>query len=322
MKGTVREVTPLEGISYFFPPADAVLEARDGRVSIPYGDIPIPLLMEDHEQLDGQLPSYDAIGRGIYQALRINPDCLHAYRYALLIREAYPHILSELIIHLAMLDKKAVDIAYLDRKIAALKVLALLQEDDYRIPFEIGRCFLEKGTTLALAHRATVNLYAALDYLGRAAAFNVPDSGLMLAHAETCYLLGRYDQAGSLWSAMLDDDAEADPRIGAVLEALARREIPRIAPVDYLEAAGVALDLHRQEEYEEAGAILTDILADELFVAQFPLPQLHCLLADCCRRLGWTEHARESFGRALAMDPTCREAAEGLAVCGGAGGQG
>jgi tetratricopeptide (TPR) repeat protein len=216
-----------------------------------------------------------------------------------------------------MLDKKAVDIAYLDRKIAALKVLALLQEEDYRIPYEIGRCYLEKGTALALAHRATVNLYAALDYLSRAAAFSVPDTGLMLARAETCYLLGRYDEAGTLWSAMLDGDQGADPRIEAVLEAMGRGEVPRIAPVDYLEAAGVALDLHRQEEYEEAGAILTDILADELFAAQFPLPQLHCLLADCCRRLGWAEHARESYGQALAIDPTCREAADGLAACGG-----
>lgn len=320
MKHGNPEVTVIEGISYFFPPPGAVLTARDGRVSIPYGDLPVPLLLEDHQQLAGELPTYDAVGRGIYQVLRMNPDCLYAERYALIIRDAYPHILSELVTHLAMLDKKSVDVAYLDRKIAALKVLALLMEGDYRLHHEIGRCYLDKGTTLALAHRATSNLSEALAHLERALALGGVDRGLLLALGETCYLLGRYGRAAEFWQAVQNEpgDSETD-HLEQLLSAIARGEVPRVSPVDYLEAAAVALEHHQAEEFEEAGAILSDILADELFMAQFPLPQLHCLLADCCFRLGWLEHAREAYVLALVMDPECREALDGLAGCNGTG---
>ena len=47
-----HETFPIRGIRYYTPPASALLVARDGNVSIPYGGIPIPLLEEDFAALD------------------------------------------------------------------------------------------------------------------------------------------------------------------------------------------------------------------------------------------------------------------------------
>src|SRR5262245_45726301 len=110
--------TPITGIRYYSPPTDFELIGLDGRVRIWCGDIPLPLLEEDSNVLDGGPPSYDAVGRGIYQALCSNPDCLFGQRYALILKEGYPHLLAELASNIVMLDKKAADVAYQDRKIA------------------------------------------------------------------------------------------------------------------------------------------------------------------------------------------------------------
>jgi tetratricopeptide (TPR) repeat protein len=309
-------VTPLDGLTYFFPPEDALLSARDGRVAIAYGDLPIPLLDEDHASLvEGELPSYDSVGRGIYQALRLAPDCRFSDRYAEIIRDAYPHFLSELVTHLLMLDKKDLDPAYLDRKVAALKILALLDPDDASIPFAIGRCCLEKGTTLALAQDATRNLSEAVIQFERALTLGNTDRSLPVLLAESCYLLGKYGRACDLWRDILQTGAGAEEQEAwrRMLDAVETGNLPRVAPVDYLEAAGFAFELHQQGEYEDAGAILSDILADEVFSTQFPLPQLHCLLGDCCGKLGFHQAMLDSYGRALQLDPGCEAARHALA---------
>src|SRR5512141_2079387 len=95
---TTIKPTPLGGIRYFTPQAGYLLTGRDGRVKIPWtGRPPIPLLEEDFPAADtGGAPDYDMVGRGIYQALRLNPDCAYGAEYAALLKEAYPHIISEL----------------------------------------------------------------------------------------------------------------------------------------------------------------------------------------------------------------------------------
>lgn len=314
MKSKKNQVTPLEGISYFFPADDEVLTAREGRVSILYDGLPVPLLVEDFAALgQGATPSYDAVGRGLYQALRLNPECLHAERYALIIRDAYPHHLSELITYLLMLDKKDVDVAYIDRKIAALKILSLLQPDDYRISFEIGKSYLEKGTTLSAVRMAALNLYKAFDYLEQAHSMETGDVVLAITLGEVAYLLGKYDKAEMFWHNILQSvEGKQKERLEGCLALIGDGILPRVAPVDYLEAAGVAFELHGMGEYEEAGAILSDILDDAVFVEKFPLPQLNHMLGLCCEKMAQPRYAEEYFRRALTLDPDFAEARRAL----------
>src|ERR1700681_2569831 len=75
--------TPLDGIRYFTPPDDYLLRGRDGLVAILWeGKPPIPLLEEDFISAEASgAPDYDMVGRGIYLALRLNPDCVGAAGY-------------------------------------------------------------------------------------------------------------------------------------------------------------------------------------------------------------------------------------------------
>jgi len=76
----LTQPTPLDGIRYFIPPEGYVLIGRDGRVNILWDNgLPIPILEEDFSSaVDSGAPDYDMVGRGIYQALRLNPDCIKA----------------------------------------------------------------------------------------------------------------------------------------------------------------------------------------------------------------------------------------------------
>jgi hypothetical protein len=74
------------------------------------------------------------VGRGIYQALRLNPDCAGAAVYAAVLKDAYPHIVSELGGQIIMLEAREVDTPYLDRKINYLKIMALLDPDNLGLP--------------------------------------------------------------------------------------------------------------------------------------------------------------------------------------------
>lgn len=311
-----HESTPLAGIRYYTPPEDAVLSAFDDRVKIPYGDLPIPLLELDFNALGGAQPSYDAIGRGIYQALRLNPDCSFAERYAYLLKVAYPHFLAELASHIVMLDKKDMDIAYLDRKITCLKIFALVEQENPQLPLEIGLALIEKGTDLSTLDSTTPSLYQAEEFLQHA--IELSPSSVPARHhlGEVSYLLGKYDAATCLWRGILTALPVAEAgKLEERLERIVEGKVPRVPVVDYLEAVGAAFRCYEQNDWEEAAALLHDILEDGVFRTEFPLPELWHVLGLCCVRLMMPHYAEEYFRQALELDPgreDIRQALENL----------
>ncbi|HTP65313.1 MAG TPA: tetratricopeptide repeat protein [Geobacteraceae bacterium] len=307
------EPTPIPGIRYYTPADDAELIARDGKVRTAYGDVPIPLQEDDFAALGGIAPSYDAIGRGIYLALRSNPDCAFGDRYANILKEAYPHFVSELASHLVMLEKKDVDVAYLDRKIRCLKIFALIEPSDPHIPLEIGRGLLERGTTAETFNRATSSLYEAEEFLQRSISIS-PDSFQARHHlAEVSYLLGRYDNARALWHGVLPALPASESRqVAQRLKHLDEGLVPRVPVVDYLEAIAIAFDCYQREEWEEAAAILHDVLDDENLQSEFPLPEVWYVLGLCCTRLAMPRYAEEYLRKALELSPSYGEARSAL----------
>lgn len=306
----------MAGIRYYTPPEGAILSAFDDRVRIPYGDLPIPLLDLDFNALGGSAPTYDAIGRGIYQALRINPDCSFAERYAHLLKEAYPHFLAELASHIVMLDKKDVDIAYLDRKITYLKIFALIEPENTQFHLEIGLALLEKGMDLSTLDSVTSSLYQAEESLQRA--IELAPASVPARHhlGEVSYLLGKYDAAASLWRGILaalprEETAKLDERLKRITEG----NVPRVPVVDYLEAVGAAFTCYQLNEWEEAASILHDVLDDGVFRTEFPLPELWHVLGLCCAKLMMPHYAEEYLRQALELDPgreDVRQALENL----------
>lgn len=308
------EPTPISGIRYYNPPGDGIVTGLDGKVSMELGGFPLPLLEDDYLALEGQYPSYDAVGRGVYHALRANPACAHGARYARLLKEGYPHFLSEMASHILMLDKKDVDVAYLDRKINYLKVFALIEPENLRFPLEIGVAYMDKGLSLAALQQTTVSLYRAEEFLRKALSFSPEDT--MAGHrlGEVSYLLGKYDDALSCWRGILSklggEDAEKMERR---LERIDEGVVPKVPTVDYLEAVGAAFALHQQGEFEEAAAILLDVLDDTVFCEEFRLPEVSYILGQCCANLGMPRYAEDYFHAALDVNPDYAEARGALA---------
>ncbi len=295
---------PVKGITYFTPPPATVISGLDGNVQITCGDVPLPLLDEDFAVMDGDGPTYDMVGRGVYHILRAAPDCPHGTRYAEILRDAYPHHLSELATHIVMLDKKDVDIAYLDREINYLKIFALLEPDNPQLQYSIGNTYLEKGLMLSALHLATVTIFRAERYLKRALELAPTDTAILHKMGEFSYLVGRYEDAVRYWSeAFRNQDNPPAGQSKNRLERVSAGVIPRIPVVDYLEAVRVALECLERQEAQEAAAILLDVLDDGVFCEEFPLAEIPYFLGICYRNMSMPDYAEEYLQGALRIDP-------------------
>jgi len=283
---TTLEPTPLAGISYFQPAGGYRLTGRDGAVDLAWGDLPIPLVDEDYRSVvESATPGYDQVGRGIFQALRINPDCAFAARYAAILQQAYPHIIAEIGGEAIMLDAKQVDTPYLDRKVTLLKIMALMEPANAGLWREIGRTLMEKGTRLDALHLAVQAWYGAEQHLSRSLELEPEDLATAYQYGETHYVLGHYQQALAIWEPLLPRCGEAERlRLTARVEAIRRNELPKVPPVDYLTALAVALEL-RQDNLHETVAIIEDVLADQVFCDQFPMAEVTGLLEQFQREL-------------------------------------
>lgn len=300
MNSSLGGTTTLEGICYFTPGVGYELSGRDGRVSILWeGRPPIPLLEEDFAILEASAtPDYDMVGRGIYQALRINPECDGAAEYAAVLKEAYPHIVSDLGGQIIMLDAREVDTPYLDRKINFLKIMALLDPENPGLPLEIARTYVEKGSRLSSMQHAVSCWYAAEKQLKTALGLNPGDVHAAYEYGEALYVLGRYDQAAEIWSetiTLLDtvERARVEARIAGILAG----KIPMVPPLDYLTALSVAVEQHHSGFSDDAAAIINDVLADAVFAEQFPMNEVYYLLGTCYQEIGLMDEAADAFKR-------------------------
>jgi tetratricopeptide (TPR) repeat protein len=291
--------TPLEGIIYYTPPDDYLLSGRDGMVAIRWaGKPPIPLLEADLTSLTDLLPDYDMVGRGIYQALRINPDCSGAAIYAAVLRDAYPHIVSDLGGQIIMLEAKEVDTPYLDRKITLLKIMALLDPDNVGLLLEIARAYVDKGSCLASMQYCVTCWYAAEKHLKAAFSLNPGDRHVAYEYGEAQYVLGRYDRAAEIWSNVImllepAERAQVEARIAGILAG----RIPLVPPLDYLTALSVAVEQHGNGYNDDAISIINDVLADPVFAEQFPLNEVYYMLGTCYQEVGLMAEAAEAFRR-------------------------
>jgi tetratricopeptide (TPR) repeat protein len=295
-----QKPTKLDGIRYFTPPAGFVLTGRDGMVNIPWNEKPaMPLLAEDFPVGEESVtPDYDMVGRGIYQALRLNPDCFGATEYAAILKEAYPHIISELGGQIIMLDAKEVDTPYLDRKINFLKIMTLLEPNNAGLHLEIARTFSDKGSRLGTLHQAVDSWYGAEKYLKKALELDSADYHVAYEYGEALYVLGRYEQAAASWQ-QLPDCLETPERrkIEARIAAIRAGKLPLVPPVDYLTAIAVAVESHHAGRTDEAAAIIEDVLADPVFAEQFPMNEVYFLLGTCYQEMGMSHEAAEAFKR-------------------------
>lgn len=292
--------THKDSILHFTPPAGYVLTGRDGLVNIPWLDKPpIPLLDTDYQAVAaGGTPDYDMVGRGIYQALRLDPDCADAAAYAAVLKEAYPHVVSDLGGQIIMLNAKEIDSPYMDRKVNFLKIMALMDPVNAGLPLEIARTYADKGSRLSDLHQAVFCWYEAEKYLKKSLELNPDDRHAAYEYGEALYVLGRYEQVADVWSEALplfepSARAQIESRIAAILAG----KLPLVPPLDYLTALSVAVEEHHAGRGDEAAAIIEDVLADPVFADQFPMNEVYFLLGTCYQEIGLMAEAAQAFKR-------------------------
>lgn len=293
--------TELEGIIYYTPSNDFQLYGRDGMVSVQWlGMPPIPLLEEDFRSIEagGSTPDYDMVGRGIYQALRLDPGCIGAIVYATLLKDYYPHIIAELSGQIIMLDAKEVDTPYLDRKINYLKIMALLDPCNARLLLEIARTYIDKGSRLSSMQHSVSCWYSAEKQLKAALSINPEDKLIGYEYGEALYMLGRYEKAAETWSNFLTlmEPVEKE-NIENRIKEIREDKTPLVPPIDYLTALSVAVEMQQNGQSLDAAAIIEDILADSTFVSQFPMNEVYYLLGTCYQECGQMDAAAKAFKR-------------------------
>jgi tetratricopeptide (TPR) repeat protein len=305
-------MTPIHGIRYYTPPKNFELKRLGERVEICL-DLPLPLQEQDFYSLEGGFPEYDMVGRGLYHALCANPDCIYADRFATVLSEFYPHYIAELASQIVLLDHKDVDVPYLDRKINFLKIFTHLEPHNHNMLRELAAMLVDRGLSLSALDRVTVTLYQAEKYYRKALALAPDDFATMNSLGEVCYLLGKYDDALALWRGIMAHfPSSSSESLQRRIDNIMNQRVPRVPAVDYLEAVGIAFELHQREEFEEAAAILQDVLDDGIFCGEYPLPALHVTMGVCCSRMGMMQQAREFWEEALKIDPEQAQAKEFL----------
>jgi hypothetical protein len=91
------------GFRFWTPQAGATIEVGAERRQFPLPQLPLPV-----RSVCGDPEAHD-IGQGTYDYLRQFPDAPSAELYAELLRDAFPHFLSDLAAQIVMINEKEVD---------------------------------------------------------------------------------------------------------------------------------------------------------------------------------------------------------------------
>ena len=144
----------------WLPPAGRCLTVGPDEIEVPLPEIPLPinLPVEDEDLSDTQ------IGQGVYDYLRQFPDCPCNLQYAELLKEGFPHYLSDLAAHVVMLDAKDVEPAYVFRKLTALKILCLLEPENKGLLEQLTYGFYEHALQFSELVRCHNHLLQAMRY--------------------------------------------------------------------------------------------------------------------------------------------------------------
>ena len=90
----MNDIAPLtDNFRLWTPPEGHVVQTGAESTDFQLPAIPLPIKASE---LENGLPSDDVIGSSLYDYLRQFPDCPYNSEYAALLRDAWPHYISDL----------------------------------------------------------------------------------------------------------------------------------------------------------------------------------------------------------------------------------
>lgn len=311
MENVEQPLDPVE-YSFWLPPEGMTLTTGPDNEEIAVPQITLPLHVKDLGK-DGS-PSEKAIGEGIYDYLRRFPDCPKAQEYAQIIKSAYPFYVADLGSQIIMLEAKEVDPPYIRRKINMLKILALIEPENFDLLQKTGIAYFE----LALIYTELINVRRELGdarlWFEKARRLSPEDIVNLNYLAQICYFTGAYPQAKLYWRIISDKLEDGDSK-RALLDRIAcieNNQLPDQPLIEKLEAIGIAMEHYHVEEYPQACLIMERLEEEGSLPRELPNPEFFYFLGLCREKSGELAGAFESFTKTIELDLQHEAAQEGL----------
>lgn len=294
---------------FWTPQADDVVLVGPEQRPLPLPQLPLPIYA--HANHKGERPDDDALGAGIYEYLRRYPDCEEGYYLVNLLRDAYPHYLSDIASQVIMIEEKDVDAPFLRRKISGLKILALL-EPHSQLFYQLGRSYFDLATNFSELPQCRQHLLSSREYLQHALRLEAANPAILNLLAQIEAWFGMREEAIRLWekAALL----VGEPTRSALVEKVTALQVSpgEKSLIDELEALGETLVLIGEGDFGQALTILEGLQERGRVVTELPTPEFYYLLAHCREECSDPGQALLAYAQALELDPEFLPAQRGF----------
>jgi len=286
---------------FWVPPAGAAVLAGADRQPVALPEFPLPL----HNSVDnGGVPTDETIGQGVYDYLRQFPECPGNTVYAELLRDAYPHFVSDLASHAVLLDAKDVEPAFVARKLTCLKILCLLEPHNLGLLRQLCRGYFELALEFSELANCRRHLLDAMRFGQNLLAIEADDPLALSLLAEIDFLLGDTPAAAGKWRRLAARicDPLVRERIAARIAACSCDECPETALVDELEVVAEAMRLHASGDDALAAELLGRIEEVGQLTTTLPSADFFWLLGVCRQGAGDIGGALRALHQALQLE--------------------
>jgi len=301
---------PSSPYQFWLPPEERRVKVGPEQEQVPLPQVPLPIKSAREERTDE--PTDVQIGSSVYDYLRQFPDCQYNREYAELLRDAFPHYISDLASQAIMLGHKDVAAAYLQRLVNYLKILLLLDPQNRALQQQIGLHYYQLAMNFEILPECRKHLQAGQHFLLSALGEEATDSTALNYLAQIAYLTGDYAAAGEYWQRLqpLLHDADAVAAIEVRLQEISSGKLPQHPLLVELEQVGEAMLLYGAGDYAEAKALLEVIEEQGALCQTFPMAEFHYLLGMCRLKAEENAAAFDSLDKALQIDPAYEPALE------------
>ena len=308
----MNSLTPLAAnFTLWSPPEGRTVQS--GAESIDFLLPAIPLPIQTSDLVTGS-PTDNVIGSSIYDYLRQFPDCPYSSEYAVLLRDVWPHYISDLSAMILMLDHKEVDAPYVRRKITGMQILLLLNPDNPGLLIQLGISYYDLALNFVELNNCRSHLTKAINYFSAADMIVQNDPKCLSYLAQIDYLVGDYPKSIERLhhlSQQINDD-ETKLTIFARIEVLKGLDIPVEPLLADLESIGEAMQLLASGHPDRANMILERLEMEQVVTIEFPNPEFFSLLAISRERIGDPSGAQAAFAMALELEPSHQESLDGI----------
>jgi len=294
----------------WLPEKGRVVQVGPEALEVPLPYLPLPVYSD---ALGEGSPTNDAIGKGLYDYLRQFPDCPRNIRYAEILKEAYPHYLTDLAAQIVMLEHKEVDAPYVRRMVVYMKILLLLDPENGGLLQRLGLSCYDLALTFSEFANSREHLLSSMGYFQRSRKLLSNDLTNLNYLAQIDYYFADYPTALARWETLVGQvgDQQTKEAFLQRIETVKSGDVPDHPLVDDLEAVGLAMSLYGEGDFKGAVEILERIEEEGTLLSEIPMPELYYMLGVCREKTDDIAGAFDSFDKALLIDPEFSHALDG-----------